>query len=77
MAGVIAQLEKQIRPYMTTDLNTTGKTLDNLVAVAEQFKPSGKVIDIQEYGNGNVNDTFLVTLDSKGDKHFILAACPP
>jgi Ser/Thr protein kinase RdoA (MazF antagonist) len=72
MAGVIAQLEKQIRPHMTTDLNTTGKTLDNLVAVAEQFKPSGKVIDIQEYGNGNVNDTFLVTLDSKGDKHFIL-----
>jgi len=46
--------------------------LDNLVEVAEQFKPQGKVIAIEEYGNGNVNDTFLVTLDSKKEKHFIL-----
>jgi Ser/Thr protein kinase RdoA (MazF antagonist) len=46
--------------------------LDNLAAAAEQFKPQGTVIDIHEYGNGNVNDTFLVTLDSKGEKHFIL-----
>jgi Ser/Thr protein kinase RdoA (MazF antagonist) len=49
-----------------------GKTLDNLVAVSDQFKPEGKVIAIEEYGNGNVNDTFLVTLDSKEEKHFIL-----
>ena len=46
--------------------------MDNLVAIADQFKPQGKVIDIQEFGNGNINDTFLVTLDSKGEKHFIL-----
>jgi Ser/Thr protein kinase RdoA (MazF antagonist) len=46
--------------------------LDNLVAAADQFKPKGKVIAIDEYGNGNVNDTFLVTLDSKEEKHFIL-----
>ncbi len=57
---------------MTKDFTTTSKALDNVVAVADQFKPQGKVTDIQEYGNGNVNDTFLVTLDSKGDKHFIL-----
>ncbi|MCG6916792.1 MAG: aminoglycoside phosphotransferase family protein [Deltaproteobacteria bacterium] len=48
-----------------------GKVLDNLVAVAGQFVPQGKVIAIEEYGNGNVNDTFLVTLDSK-EKHFVL-----
>jgi hypothetical protein len=46
--------------------------LDNLVAVADQFKPQGEVIAVEEYGNGNVNDTFLVTLDSKEEKHFIL-----
>ncbi|MGK7878067.1 MAG: phosphotransferase enzyme family protein [Xenococcaceae cyanobacterium] len=46
--------------------------MDNLVAVADQFKAQGKVMNIQEYGNGNVHDTFLVTLDSKGEKHFIL-----
>ncbi len=46
--------------------------MDNLVAAADQFKPKGKVIAIDEYGNGNVNDTFLVTLDSKVEKYFIL-----
>lgn len=45
--------------------------MDNLVAVADQFKPQGQVMDIQETGSGNVNDTFLVTLDSKGE-NFIL-----
>jgi Ser/Thr protein kinase RdoA (MazF antagonist) len=53
-------------------LNTKDKTLDNLVAAADRFKPQGTVIDIHEYGNGNINDTFLVTLDSKAEKHFIL-----
>ncbi|MGW8221868.1 MAG: phosphotransferase enzyme family protein [Syntrophobacteria bacterium] len=44
----------------------------NLGAAADQFKPQGTVIDVHEYGNGNINDTFLVTLDSKAEKHFIL-----
>jgi Ser/Thr protein kinase RdoA (MazF antagonist) len=46
--------------------------LDKLVSVAEQFRQSAKVIDIQEFGNGNINKTFLVSLDSKDEKHFIL-----
>jgi Ser/Thr protein kinase RdoA (MazF antagonist) len=46
--------------------------LDNLVAIARKFKPLEKIIDIQEFGDGNINDTFLVTLESKEDKHFIL-----
>lgn len=29
-------------------------------------------MDIQEYGHGNVNDTFLVSLNSKIERHFIL-----
>jgi Ser/Thr protein kinase RdoA (MazF antagonist) len=54
------------------NLNSKGKTLVNLFAAAEQFKPQGEVIDIREFGNGNINKTFLVTLDSEGGKHFIL-----
>jgi hypothetical protein len=57
---------------MTEALSPRGKTLDDLAAVADQFKPQGTVLDLQEYGNGNVHDTFLVTLDSNGVKHFIL-----
>jgi Ser/Thr protein kinase RdoA (MazF antagonist) len=46
--------------------------LDNLFAVAEQFTPQGRVIDIREFGNGNINNTFLVTFDSEKKKHFVL-----
>lgn len=46
--------------------------MDNLVAIAEQFKPSGKVIQVREFGNGNVNNTFLVTGEFRTEKHFIL-----
>jgi thiamine kinase-like enzyme len=46
--------------------------LNNLIDIADQFKPQGKVIDIQEFGQGNINSTFLVTLDSLEEKHFIL-----
>ena len=49
-----------------------GKNLDNLFAIAEKFKPLEKIIGIREFGNGNINDTFLVTLESKVDPHFIL-----
>ena len=50
--------------------------MDNISVVAEQFRPLGRVIDIREFGNGNINNTFLVTLeekiDSLSEKHFIL-----
>jgi len=48
------------------------KTLDQLPAVAEQFTASGRVLDLREYGNGNVNDTFLVTVAGAAKPHFIL-----
>lgn len=46
--------------------------MNNLIDIADQFKPQGKVVDIQEFGHGNINSTFLVTLDSLEEKHFIL-----
>jgi hypothetical protein len=61
-----------------------GQTLDQLLAVAGQFTPQGRVLDLREYGNGNVNDTFLVTVGARvrrahptllaadGDQRFIL-----
>jgi len=52
--------------------------LDALFAAAGQFKPQGKVIHIREFGNGNINSTFLVTFsleserEGEREKHFIL-----
>jgi len=45
--------------------------MDHLIAVAEQFTKD-KTLDIKEYGCGNVNDTFLVTLNSGKNERFIL-----
>lgn len=46
--------------------------MNNPIEIADQFKPQGKVIDVQEFGHGNINCTYLVTLDSSEEKHFIL-----
>jgi hypothetical protein len=40
--------------------------------IAARFEHRGKITDIREWGSGNVNDTFLVTLDDKKDEHYIL-----
>ena len=42
------------------------------MAVAQQFTSQGQVLDVREYGNGNVNDTFLVTVEGAAEPHFIL-----
>lgn len=47
-------------------------TDNNLTAIADQFALKGKVMGIQVLGSGNINDTFLVTLDSPEEKHFVL-----
>jgi len=57
---------------MIKEIDLKSKTLNNLVAIANQFNLQGQVTDIQAFGNGNINDTFLVTLDSPAQKHFIL-----
>ncbi|RJQ19880.1 MAG: aminoglycoside phosphotransferase family protein [Nitrospiraceae bacterium] len=48
--------------------NTHGKP----AAAAERFRSSGNIIGIREFGNGNINQTFLVTLNAGGEKHFVL-----
>ncbi|MBI5409438.1 MAG: aminoglycoside phosphotransferase family protein [Nitrospirae bacterium] len=49
-----------------------GKILKDPLSAAEQFKTSGRVIDIREFGSGNINNTFLVTLEAVEEKQFIL-----
>ncbi|HYW20094.1 MAG TPA: aminoglycoside phosphotransferase family protein [Nodularia sp. (in: cyanobacteria)] len=44
----------------------------NLITIAEQFTSQGQVTGIESLGNGNINDTLLVTLDSSEKKHFVL-----
>ena len=55
---------------MTEEFNTQGA--ENLVAIANQFAQWGKVTDVKAFGSGNINDTFLVTLDSSEEEHFVL-----
>ncbi len=46
--------------------------MNNLIDIANQFKPEGAIAKIQEFGNGNINHTFLVSLNDSNVKHFIL-----
>jgi len=46
--------------------------MDYIWQVAEQFLRAGKVLEVQEHGNGNINDTFLVTIGGEKEEHFIL-----
>ncbi|NMF62434.1 phosphotransferase enzyme family protein [Brasilonema octagenarum] len=55
---------------MTEELKT--QNTDNLFAIAKQFTLQGKVTDVQSLGSGNINDTFLVSLDSPEEQHFVL-----
>jgi Ser/Thr protein kinase RdoA (MazF antagonist) len=46
--------------------------LHNLTSIAEQFAPDGKFVDMHEFGNGNINDTYLVTTEQGEESHFVL-----
>lgn len=46
--------------------------MDNLVNIAAQFANHKKIAQVQPFGNGNINDTFLVTVDEPGSERFIL-----
>ncbi|MCJ8281764.1 MAG: aminoglycoside phosphotransferase family protein [Rivularia sp. ALOHA_DT_140] len=52
--------------------NTENTVLSQLTEIASQFETLGKVIKVEEFGHGNINGTYLVTLDSIEEKHFIL-----
>lgn len=46
--------------------------MSNFLHAGQQFTPQSQVLDVREYGQGNVHDTFLVTLEGAVTKHFIL-----
>ena len=48
--------------------------LHHYSSVAEQFAPYTQVISVHEFGNGNINDTYLVTvdIDLPEEKQFVL-----
>jgi hypothetical protein len=42
------------------------------VSIAQEFYSEGNVLRVREFGNGNINDTYLVHTDSAEEKHFVL-----
>jgi Ser/Thr protein kinase RdoA (MazF antagonist) len=46
--------------------------LDTLFSIARQFAHRGEVIDVREFGKGNINHTFLVSVDTGEHSRFIL-----
>lgn len=62
---------------MIKEIDLKSKTIDNLMVIADQFNVPGQVTNIQAFGNGNINDTFLVTLENSAEKHFILQRINP
>ncbi len=57
---------------MTKNTQIKTNELQHLVDIADRFKPQGQIINIQEYGSGNINHTYLVTVDAASEKYFIL-----
>ncbi|MEL6494123.1 MAG: aminoglycoside phosphotransferase family protein [Cyanobacteria bacterium J06623_7] len=50
---------------MTDKTEKISPEYNRLVAIAQQFQPDAQITDIQQYGSGNINSTFLVNLDSR------------
>jgi hypothetical protein len=46
--------------------------LDSSFLAADQFRGSGRIADLRGYGQGHINETFLVTLTGGSTQHFIL-----
>jgi Ser/Thr protein kinase RdoA (MazF antagonist) len=46
--------------------------LDRLTSIAEKFAAAKQVIAIRAFGSGNINDTFLVTIEDDIEPHFVL-----
>jgi Ser/Thr protein kinase RdoA (MazF antagonist) len=45
---------------------------DDLIAIANRFTATGRSTAVQPFGSGNINDTFLVTLDAGNEQKFVL-----
>ncbi len=48
--------------------------MNDWLAAAQEFSTNGQIRDVEPYGEGNLNDTYLVTLDSGhcAERNFIL-----
>ncbi len=46
--------------------------MHHYTSIAEQFTLEGRVLEVHEFGNGNINDTYLVTTDFNEEPHFVL-----
>jgi Ser/Thr protein kinase RdoA (MazF antagonist) len=57
---------------MNSTLFSASKRPDRLVTTAARFQSPGSVLDVRAYGKGNIHDTYLVTVDSMKEVHFIL-----
>ncbi len=51
---------------------SVGVLLDLWVTIADRFVHSGQIVDLKPFGNGNINDTFLVTVNVPIDHRFVL-----
>lgn len=56
---------------MTSTINQA-PTLEHLAAIAQPFVSQGVITDIRPFGSGNINDTFLVTLQDGVESCFVL-----
>ncbi|MEM9542374.1 MAG: aminoglycoside phosphotransferase family protein [Cyanobacteria bacterium P01_E01_bin.42] len=46
--------------------------VESLVNIASKFKPDRQILEVCKFGNGNINKTFLVTIDDAEKSYFIL-----
>jgi len=46
--------------------------LHHYASIAEHFASQRQIIEVHEFGNGNINDTYLVTADSNEESRFVL-----
>jgi Ser/Thr protein kinase RdoA (MazF antagonist) len=46
--------------------------MDKLIQIAGQFVAADRITQVEGFGNGNINDTFLVRVDDPGIEKFIL-----
>lgn len=61
---------QQLRYYISHNEGNRAPMTDNLINIADQFTQTGKVLDVQPFGSGNINDTFLVKVSTQ--QNFVL-----
>lgn len=46
--------------------------MHHYTSIAEKFISQGHILEVREFGSGNINDTYIVTTDSNEETHFVL-----